>query len=159
MLVHRSRVEFVEHLSDEIQTMVRKGQEDYETSHGVVCDYRNFWLLVRDANEKVIGYLAYYTAYAEVYVDDLWVAGNHRCAGLGRTLLSTLEKRVQGSGYNNINLVTNGFQAVEFYKKCGYEVEFVRVNEHHPKLTKTFFVKYFESKKQTRGVLSRGGDD
>ena len=154
--MHRSRVEFVERLPDDIQTMVKKGQEDYETSHGVVCDYRNFWLLVRDANEEVIGFLAYYTAYAEVYVDDLWVAENHRRAGIGRILLRTLEERLKESGYNNVNLVTNGFQAVEFYKNCGYEVEFVRVNAHHPKLTKTFFIKYFESKHQTRGILSRG---
>ena len=154
--MHRSRVKFVERLPADIQTMVKKGQEDYETSHGVVCDYRNFWLLVRDANEEVIGFLTYYTAYAEVYVDDLWVAENHRRAGIGRILLRTLEERRQGSGYNNVNLVTNGFQAVEFYKKCGYEVEFVRVNEHHPKLTKTFFIKYCESKHQTRGILSRG---
>lgn len=31
----------------------------------------------------------------------------------------------------------------EFYKKCGYEVEFVRKNKEEPKLTKYFLVKYF----------------
>lgn len=47
-----------------------------------------------------------------------------------------------GSGYNNINLVTNAFQAPDFYKSWGYEIEFIRVNQANPKLTKTFFIKY-----------------
>ena len=42
---------------------------------------------------------------------------------------------------DNINLETNAFQAVGFYKKCGFEVEFVRHNKTNPKLTKTFFIK------------------
>ena len=43
----------------------------------------------------------------------------------------------------NINLTTYDFQAPDFYKKCGYEVEFVRKNKEEPKLTKYFLVKYF----------------
>ena len=31
----------------------------------------------------------------------------------------------------------------EFYKKCGFDVEFIRENNDNPKLNKYFFVKYF----------------
>lgn len=31
----------------------------------------------------------------------------------------------------------------EFYKKCGFEVEFIRENKENPNLTKYFLVKYF----------------
>ena len=41
----------------------------------------------------------------------------------------------------------------EFYKKCGFIVEFVRENKFNSKLTKTFFVKYFENKIQKQGIL------
>ena len=40
---------------------------------------------------------------------------------IGRKLLNNLEESFKNKGYNNINLVTNGFQAAEFYKKCGFK--------------------------------------
>jgi len=59
-------------------------------------------------------------------------------------LLREIEDRFTNKGYNNINLITNQFQAAEFYKKCGFEVEFIRENKENPKLTKTFFIKYLK---------------
>jgi len=34
-------------------------------------------------------------------------------------------------------------QAPEFYKKCGFNVEFIRKNKDNPKLDKYYLVKYF----------------
>jgi len=82
-----------------------------------------------------------------------------RGKGLERKLLNELEDRFQGRGYNNINLVTSEFQAPEFYKKCGFKQEFVRVNKHNRKLTKIFFIKYFNDEAQTQRILSRGNDE
>lgn len=42
-----------------------------------------------------------------------------------------------------MNLSTYGFQAPEFYKKCGFTLEFIREDKKNPKLTKYFFVKFF----------------
>ncbi|WP_259331287.1 GNAT family N-acetyltransferase [Legionella bozemanae] len=77
---------------------------------------------------------------------------NYRKHKIGSTLLETLENQFKGKGYNNINLVTNAFQAPEFYKKCGYQVEFVRENKHNS-LTKTFFIKYIEDDFQHQGII------
>ena len=41
----------------------------------------------------------------------------------------------------------------DLYKKCGFIVEFTRVNKINPQLSKTFFVKFFEEEKQTQGLL------
>ncbi len=43
-------------------------------------------------------------------------------------------------GYEKIALTTFGFQALEFYKKLGYELEFVR-EDKDPKLSKFFYLK------------------
>ncbi|MEQ8652245.1 MAG: GNAT family N-acetyltransferase [Kiloniellales bacterium] len=125
----------------------------YEAAHGVVCDYQAFIMTLRSETGDLIGALRAYTAYAEIYVDDLWIDDGHRRHGLGKALLSALEDRYRDQGYNNINLVTSAFQAAPFYEKCGFEKEFVRVNRHHPALTKTFFVKYFKNETQNRGVV------
>ncbi len=76
-----------------------------------------------------------------------------RDQGLGKKLLAALEQAFTGKGYNNINLVTSDFQAPDFYKKCGFKVEFIRPNPHNPLLSKTFFIKYFKDKNQHQGIL------
>jgi len=59
-------------------------------------------------------------------------------------LIAELENHFKGKGLNNINLITCACQAPDFYKKCGFKVEFVRENIKNPKLTMTFFIKYFD---------------
>ena len=72
----------------------------------------------------------------------------------GKILLQNLEERFKNKGFNNINLVTSAFQAPDFYRKCGYTEEFVRVNKVNPKFTKYFFIKYFEDDNQYQGIDS-----
>lgn len=129
-------------LSDADQAVVSAGHSAYEQAHGIDIKFRRFVLVLHDAQGALCGALQAYTAYAEIYVEDLWVAEASRRRGYGRQLLARLEDEFAHSGYHNINLVTNAFQAPDFYVKCGYQVEFVRVNAHNPLLTKTFFVKY-----------------
>jgi N-acetylglutamate synthase-like GNAT family acetyltransferase len=135
-------------LSDADQAVVSAGQSTYERSHGIEINFRRFALVLHDDHGVLCGALQAYTAYAEIYVEDLWVAAHIRRRGYGRQLLQRLEEKYAGTGYHNINLVTNAFQAPDFYVKCGYQVEFVRVNARNPQLTKTFFVKYLANSTQ-----------
>ena len=145
--------EFLDSLPRDVDEAVRKGREEYEAGHGIVCHYKPFSIVFRNSAGQAVGVLSAYTAFAEIYVDDIWVDADYRGNGLGRKLLEALENLYRDKGFNNINLVTSQFQAVGFYEKCGYEVEFVRANENHPKLSKTFFVKYFDGEPQTRGIV------
>jgi len=129
-------------LTDADQAVVSAGHSAYEQAHGIDIKFRRFALVLHDNQGVLCGALKGYTAYAEIYVEDLWVAEACRRRGYGRQLLARLEQEFASTGYHNINLVTNAFQAPDFYVKCGYRVEFVRVNAQDPRLTKTFFVKY-----------------
>lgn len=140
-------------LPQTVSSLVEAGHETYERSHCVRCDYKPFSLVLCDESGAIAGVLSAYTAYAEVYVVDLWVAEEARGKGYGKALLTALEAEFSGQGFNNINLVTSAFQAVDFYKACGFEVEFVRENPMNPKLTKTFFIRYFNEAEQNRGIL------
>ena len=142
----------VAELSEEIDNKMRDDLVRYESTHGIDVNHRRFALILTDDVGEVIGVLNAFTAFAEIYVDDMWVDSCHRGEGYGRKLLSKLEELYKGKGFNNINLCTNTFNAPEFYKKCGFELEFTRINKKNPKLTKYFFVKFFDDEVQTQGI-------
>lgn len=145
-------ITYLETMPEKVQSKVDLGHQCDEAGKGIVCNYKKFYIVANDQEE--IGVLCAYTAFGEVYVDDLWVDPAFRKLGIGRKLLKTLENRFLGEGYNNINLVTSHFtDAMEFYKRCGFELEFTRVNKINPKLTKYFFIKYFTNQDQTQGIL------
>ncbi|EKP0276531.1 GNAT family N-acetyltransferase [Aeromonas bestiarum] len=135
-------IEYTEDLSEAADAKMTEGHENYERENGIAINFKNFSFTLSDEKGEVFGVLSAYTAYSEIYVEDLWVDESLRQKGYGRKLLQTLEHYFDGKGYNNINLVTNEFQSPLFYKKCGYDIEFVRVNKSNSKLTKTFFIKY-----------------
>lgn len=147
------KIKYIEILSKKLEQRMRDGFVEYESAHGMDVNYKPFSLVLTRGEVEEIGVLNAYTAFSEVYIDDLWVEKSHRGMGYGKKLIQALEDHFEGKGFNNINLVTSTFQAPEFYKKCGFE--FVRVNKVNPKLTKTFFVKYFNNKNQTQGVLDK----
>jgi ribosomal protein S18 acetylase RimI-like enzyme len=140
--VNELHIEYTEDLSEAADAKMTEGHENYERENGIEINFKNFSFTLSDEKGEVFGVLSAYTAYSEIYVEDLWVDESLRQKGYGRKLLQTLEHYFDGKGYNNINLVTNEFQAPLFYKKCGYDIEFVRVNKSNSKLTKTFFIKY-----------------
>jgi ribosomal protein S18 acetylase RimI-like enzyme len=147
------KIEFTETLSEEIEEKMRKDLVKYESSHGIDVNYKKFALVLKDESGNTLGVLNAFTAFSEVYVDDMWVDSSCRGKGYGRKLLQKLENSFEGKGFNNINLVTSAFNAPEFYKKCGFAVEFVRENKINPQLTKTFFIKYFKNELQTQGII------
>ncbi len=146
-------IEFVDKLSKDIEEKMERDLIEYESSHGIDVNYKRLSVVLRDADGNAIGVTNAFTAFAEVYVDDIWVDKSFRGKGYGRKMIQELEKHFKGKGFNNINLVTSAFQAPEFYKKCGFTVEFIRENTKNPKLTKTFFIKYFEDEVQMQGIL------
>lgn len=92
---------------------------------------------------KIIGIITGNSYYKEVHISDLIVLEQYRNKHIGSKLMETVENYYKNKGYENINLTTYGFQALEFYKKCGFKVEFIRKSKENPKLNKYYLVKYF----------------
>jgi ribosomal protein S18 acetylase RimI-like enzyme len=148
-------IEFVDKISDAEEDKMTKDLVAYESSHGIDVNYKKFSVVLKNDTGIVFGVLNAFTAFAEIYIDDIWVDTVHRGKGFGKKLIQALESYFQGKGFNNINLVTSAFQAPGFYQKCGFQVEFARENKKNPKLTKTFFVKFFNDDTQTQGTLRK----
>lgn len=133
----------VKHLPKDVEKLMCDELLDYEMNHNIQLKYEKFSLLGYKEDE-IIGVINCYTAYEEIYVDDMWICSKHRGKGYGRDLLKKLEEKFKSKGFDNINLCTSRFQAPEFYEKCGFKLEFIRYNQKNPQLDKFFFCKKFD---------------
>ena len=145
---------FVDVISTDIEEKMQKDLVKYEKSYGIDVNYKKFALILNDDhNGETIGVLNAYTAFSEIYIEDMWVDINYRGKGFGKQLIDKLIYHFEGKGFNNINLCTSAFQAPEFYTKCGFQLEFIRENIKNPKLTKFFFVRFFNNQIQNQGII------
>lgn len=139
-----SKIKFVDHISQVSLKKMEKGLEEYELSHSIHVDYTPFAFELYNEYGELIGVLDAFSSYSSIHIRDLWIDKTYRGKGYGKQLINALLHRFQDKGFNNINTVSCAFQAPDFYKKCGFEVEFVRENKNNPKLTVTGFVKFFD---------------
>ena len=135
-------IEYIENLDENFHKLIDDEFNKYAIKNDVKCKYTPFNFVAREDN-IVIGIITGHSYYKEVHIGDLIILEEYRNKHIGSKLIETVENYFRDKGFENINLTTYDFQAPEFYKKCGYEVEFVRENKEEPKLTKYFLVKYF----------------
>lgn len=112
----------------------------YGKQNEVELNYDEFCFVAENDDGKIAGVITGRAYYNEVHIGDLIVDRNFRRSGIGRMLIGTVEDQYRGKGYDKITLTTFGFQAPEFYKKLGYELEFIR-EDKDPKLCKYFLAK------------------
>ena len=135
-------IEYKGNLDEEFYKIIDTEFNKYANKNGVTCDYQLFNFIAKE-DDKVIGIITGHSYYKEVHIGDLIIFEEYRNKHIGTQLVNTVENYYKNKGFENINLTTYAFQAPEFYKKCGFEVEFIRENKENPKLTKYFLVKYF----------------
>lgn len=134
-------IEYREKLEEEFYNIIDSEFNKFAVKNGVTCNYVPFAFVAKD-NEKVVGIITGNSYYQEVHISDLIVLEEYRNKKIGSQLIKEVEKYYTNKGFENINLTTYAFQAPEFYKKCGFKIEFVKENKENPKLNKYFLVKY-----------------
>jgi len=135
-------IEYIEAIDDKIGKIIDVEFNKFAAKNGVVCNYTPFTFIAKEDNE-VVGIITGHSYYSEIHISDLIVYEKYRKKHIGSKLIKTVEEYYKDKGFKNMNLSTYNFQAPEFYKKCGFEIEFIRENKENPKLTKYFLVKYF----------------
>ena len=128
---------------EEIEKITDRLLTEYDNENRVKYNFKKFAFIAKENSEHV-GYIDGFSYYSEVTINNLIVRKEHRGRGIGKKLVNWTFNYFKNKNFNNLNLVTNEFQAPGFYKKCGFKLEFVRKNYDNPKLTKYFFIKYFD---------------
>ena len=129
----------IEQIDDKTGEFINSEFSFYGENSGVKLNYDEYCFTAEE-NGELTGVITGRAYYNEVHIGDLIVSSKCRRSGIGRKLVQAVEDEYRGKGYTKITLTTFGFQAPEFYKKLGYEIEFVREDED-PKLSKYFFKK------------------
>ena len=129
----------VEEVDDKIGGFINVEFSQYGIQNEVELNYEEFCFVAEDEG-KILGVITGRAYYNEVHIGDLIVSSDCRKSGIGSKLVRAVEDAYKGKGYDKITLTTFGFQAPEFYKKLGYELEFVR-EDKNPKLSKYFLAK------------------
>ncbi len=113
------------------------------SNYAIDCDvalgFEEFCFVAED-DGRIAGVITGRAYYNEVHIGDLIVGKDYRRDGVGSKLVVAVEDAYKDKDYKKITLTTFGFQAPEFYKKLGYELEFVRKDDD-PKLSKYFYLK------------------
>lgn len=135
-------IEYGESLSDDIYGMIDAEFGKFAEKNDVMCDYETFAFTAYEDN-RVVGVIKGHSYYNEVHIGDLIVLEEFRGKHIGTKLIEAVEKHFYNKGFEFMTLTTYGFQAPEFYRKCGFETEFIRENKKNPKLTKYFLRKFF----------------
>ena len=135
-------IEHIDRIEDKYYITISEEFNKYASENGVECNYVPYTFIAKE-NGNTLGFITGHSYYKEVYISDLVVLEEYRKNHIGTKLMKTVEDYFKDKGFDNINLTTRTFQAPGFYKKCGYELEFIRENKENTKLNKYFFVKYF----------------
>lgn len=75
-----------------------------------------------DEQSSLLGGIKGHTQRGWLYIGWLWVSDNSRKSGIGSHLMRLAEQEGRSRGCHASYLNTFSFQALDFYKKHGYEV-------------------------------------
>jgi Predicted acetyltransferase len=124
----------------EISRFINEGFTAYSAQNEVALNYEEFCFVAENEDGTIVGVVIGHAYYNEVRIGDLIVDEAYRRSGVGSGLVAAVANAFKGAGYDILTLTTFGFQAPDFYKKLGFEAEFIRENSD-PKLCKYFFKK------------------
>lgn len=134
-------IQYHKSLNSDVCNVIDEEFGKFADKNGIVCDYETFAFTALEA-DKVVGIIKGHSYYSEVHIGDLVVFEKYRGRGIGTKLLEAVEAFFADQKFDIITLSTYEFQAPEFYRKCGYEIEYIRENKGNPKLNKYFLIKY-----------------
>ena len=133
-------IRYLSEADDVIGEFINREFSSYGEENKVALNYDSFCFVAEDDDGSIMGVITGRATYNELHIVDLIVGKDHRRSGTGTKLVKAVEEAYRGKGYDKITLTTYGFQAPDFYKKLGYEIEFVR-KDADPRLSKYFFAK------------------
>ena len=103
--------------------------------------YEPYNILLRNQSNEIIAGIITRIYIKAMFVEVFWIDEQYRRKGIGTELLSKVESHAKDTGCAFIHLDTFSFQAIDFYKKCGYAI--FGVLEDYPDNIKRYYLKKY----------------
>lgn len=100
---------------------------------------RPFSIFIKDQKGNILGGASGTLFYGSLYVDSLWIDKTLRHQRWGTKLIHEAEKIGRERGATFVTLNTMDWEALPFYQKLGYAIEFTR--EGYDKNSKLFMLR------------------
>ena len=88
----------------------------------VIDNYHRLAVVARDGDGQVVGGIHGELVWDWLYIQSLWVDPAWRDRGIGSQLVARIEAAAVAKGFSGSHLETTDFQALDFYRRQGYEV-------------------------------------
>lgn len=98
-----------------------------------------FSIFIKDQKENIVGGASGTLFYGSIYVDSLWIDKTLRHQGWGTKLMREAENMGRKHGASFVTLNTMDWEALPFYQKLGYSIEFTR--EGYEKESRMFMLR------------------
>ncbi len=111
--------------SDDIQ-ILNDGIIEYARQQRNHKPFRSFAFFIQDDSDKIKGGCHGVILYGCLHVDSLWVHESLRGHGYGKKLMAEVENTAKANHCPFVTVFTMDWEALDFYKKIGFYVEFER---------------------------------
>lgn len=117
--------------------------KEFNDHTGPMLNYprESYSILLKNQSKEIIAGIITRMYLKSMYVEVFWIDEQYRKKGIGTELLSKVENRAKEVGCTFICLDTFSFQAIEFYKKCGYSI--FGLLEDYPDNIKRYYLKKY----------------
>ncbi len=109
-------------ITDQDRESLRSKLREFNQKHAQPENHQDFMLIIKNDKGELQGGILCDTYWDWLHIDTLWLAEEFRNQGYGNKLLVAAEAEAKKRGCQNSHLETHDFQALDFYKKNGYEV-------------------------------------
>jgi len=130
----------IEYAENPEWSIIGGGISDYNTEKAGDDQGQNLCFVLRTSEDEVVGGVIGATHWDWFYVNLMWIRKDLRTQGYGNQLLALAEEKARERGATKAYLDTFSFQALDFYKKNGYEV-FGELKEFPPGHQRYYLVK------------------
>ena len=113
---------FSENAGSDEARRIAEGLTAFNDSKVSPSGQKNFVISVKNVRGEIVGGIVAHTIRGWLYIHQLWVADSYRSTGLGSQLMIRAEAEAISRGCIGGYLNTYSFQALEFYKRHGFEI-------------------------------------
>lgn len=103
--------------------------------------YEPYNILIKDQDNEIVAGIITRIYLKSMFVEVFWIDEQYRRKGIGTELLQKVESYAKDIGCIFIHLDTFSFQAIDFYKKCGYSI--FGVLDDYPDDIKRYYLKKY----------------